>query len=63
MTIVAIIAGAVAAVVAGLAFAFLPLKMMLDVMAKNVAVPVRNFIQRQRDRRSVSRGTPDRRNL
>jgi hypothetical protein len=46
-----------AAVALGIALAYLPMRLLLSTMAKNV----REFIQRQRDRRAVSRATPDRR--
>lgn len=48
---------AIAAVALALLLAFVPLKMLLTYMAKKV----RAFIQRQRDRRAIPRGTPDRR--
>jgi hypothetical protein len=40
-----------------LALAYLPMRLLLAQMARNV----RSFIQRQRERRAVSRDTPDRR--
>ena len=40
-----------------LALAYLPMRLLLAQMARNV----RNFIERQRERRAVARGTPDRR--
>ena len=40
-----------------LALAYLPMRLLLAQMARNV----RSFIQRQRERRAVERGTPDRR--
>lgn len=49
-----ILAGALAL---GLALAYLPLRVLIGTMAKNV----RQFIQRQRDRRREARDTPDRR--
>lgn len=39
------------------ALAYLPMRLLLGQMARNV----RQFIQRQRDRRRMERGTPDRR--
>lgn len=41
----------------GLALAYLPMRILLTRMARNVT----SFIQRQRDRRRVERETPDRR--
>jgi hypothetical protein len=42
-----------------LALAYVPMRLLVGQMARNV----RQFIQRQRDRRSIERGTPDRRRL
>jgi hypothetical protein len=39
--------------------AWLPMRLLLGTMARNV----REFIQRQRERRRVERSTPDRRHL
>ncbi len=47
-----------AAVALGVALAYLPMRLLLSHLARNV----REFIQRQRDRRTSSRDTPDRRN-
>ena len=46
-----------AAVALGIALAYLPMRLLLSQMAKGV----REFIQRQRDRRRIARDTPDRR--
>ncbi|HKO59141.1 MAG TPA: hypothetical protein VJ276_24960 [Thermoanaerobaculia bacterium] len=46
-----------AALVLGLALAYIPMRLLLTTMARHV----RQFIQRQRDRRTQSRETPDRR--
>lgn len=46
-----------AAVALGIALAYVPMRLLLSQMAKNVA----QFIQRQRDRRRIARDTPDRR--
>ena len=40
-----------------LALAYVPMRLLLAQMARNV----RSFIQRQRERRAVARDTPDRR--
>jgi hypothetical protein len=45
------------AVAAGIALAYLPMRLLLAHIARNV----REFIQRQRERRSSDRDTPDRR--
>jgi hypothetical protein len=50
-----------AAVVLALGLAYLPMRLPLASMAKSVAQPIRDFIQRQRDRRTLGRATPDRR--
>ena len=46
-----------AAVALGVALAYLPMRLLVAHIAANV----KQFIQRQRDRRSSSRETPDRR--
>jgi hypothetical protein len=43
--------------VLALALAYVPMRLLLAQMARNV----QSFIQRQRERRAVARGTPDRR--
>jgi hypothetical protein len=50
-----------AAVLLALGLAYLPMRILLAQMAKSVAEPIREFIQRQRDRRELARTTPDRR--
>jgi hypothetical protein len=40
-----------------LALAYVPMRLLLTQMARNV----RSFIQRQRERRAIERSTPDRR--
>jgi hypothetical protein len=52
---------AASAVLLALAMAYLPMRILLTQMAKRVTEPIRDFIQRQRDRRALARGTPDRR--
>ena len=46
-----------AAVALGIALAYLPMRLLVSHIAANV----RQFIQRQRDRRATTRNTPDRR--
>jgi hypothetical protein len=46
-----------AAMALALALAYLPMRLLLTHMAKNI----RSFMQRQRDRRTSLRETPDRR--
>ena len=50
-----------AAVLLALGLAYVPMRILLAQMAKSVAEPIREFIQRQRDRRELARTTPDRR--
>ncbi len=45
------------AVALGIALAYVPMKLLVSHIARNV----REFIQRQRDRRTAARDTPDRR--
>ncbi len=52
---------AAAAVVLALFLAYLPMRILVTQMAKAVAAPIREFMQRQRDRRALARTTPDRR--
>jgi hypothetical protein len=52
---------ALAAVVLALGLAYLPMRLLLGGMARSIAAPIRDFMQRQRDRRTMSRATPDRR--
>ena len=56
-TLVAILVALAVAVVLALALAWLPMRLLVGRMARDIS----NFIQRQRDRRRVARGTPDRR--
>ncbi len=51
----------IVAVALALLLAFLPLKVLMDMIARNITEPIQRFIERQRDRRSVVRNTPDRR--
>jgi hypothetical protein len=46
-----------AAVALGIALAYVPMKLLMSHIARNVVA----FIQRQRERRASSRETPDRR--
>lgn len=59
MTLAVIAVALVAALALGLALAYVPMRLLVSQMARNV----QQFIQRQRDRRRVARGTPDRRHL
>ena len=54
--LILIFALAVALAIA-IGLAYIPMRLLLGQMARNV----REFIQRQRDRRNIARETPDRR--
>jgi flagellar biogenesis protein FliO len=47
------------AIAFALALAYVPMRLLISQMAKNV----QQFIQRQRDRRALARDTPDRRKV
>ncbi len=61
LLVILIIVGA--AIILALGMAYLPMRILVTQIARKVAEPIRNFIQRQRDRRTLARGTPDRRKL
>jgi hypothetical protein len=46
-----------------LTMAYLPMRLLLAQMARAVAAPIRELIQRQRDRRARERETPERRKV
>lgn len=58
-TLLLVLLALAAALAIALALAYVPMRLLMGQMARNV----RQFIQRQRDRRRVERGTPDRRHL
>jgi len=49
----------IVALALGLALAYVPMRLLVAQMARNITT----FIQRQRERRREERGTPDRRHL
>ena len=57
MSVIAILVIAALAIILALGLAYLPLRLLVGHIARNV----REFIQRQRERRTVDRATPDRR--
>jgi uncharacterized membrane protein YciS (DUF1049 family) len=57
LTLIAVLVALVVAVAIAVGLAWLPMRLLLGRMARDIS----NFIQRQRDRRRVERGTPDRR--
>jgi uncharacterized protein YqfA (UPF0365 family) len=58
-TLILLIIALAIAVALAIGLAYLPMRLLVGQMARNV----REFIQRQRERRTVPRGTPDRRRL
>jgi len=61
MSLLIVLVIAAVAVLLGLFLAYLPMRILVAQMAKAVAAPIREFIQRQRDRRTIVRESPDRR--
>lgn len=61
MSTVIILVVVLAAVLLGVAMAYLPLRLLMNSMAAKIAAPIREFIARQRDRRKVQRDSTDRR--
>jgi len=59
MSVIAILVIAALAIILALGLAYLPLRLLVGHIARNV----REFIQRQRERRTVDRATPDRRKV
>jgi hypothetical protein len=59
MSVIVVLVIAALAVILALGLAYLPLRLLVGHIAKNV----REFIQRQRERRTVERPTPDRRKI
>ena len=63
MSAIATIFIAAAALILALLFAYLPMRLLVWQMAKAMAARIHDFIQRQRDRRAMARGSPDRRKV
>jgi hypothetical protein len=61
MSVLVVLLIAAVATLLGLVLAYLPMRLLLAQMAKTIAAPIRDFIQRQRDRRAAARETPERR--
>lgn len=59
LTLAGVILALAVALAIGLALAYVPMRLLVSQMARNVT----ELIQRQRDRRRVARDTPDRRQL
>lgn len=56
-TLLVLIVALAVAIAIAIGLAYIPMRLLLSQMARNV----REFIQRQRDRRTIARETPDRR--
>ena len=56
-TLIVVLLALAAAVAIALGLAYVPMRLLVGRMARDIS----SFIQRQRDRRRVARGTPDRR--
>ena len=56
-TLLVLLIALAVAIALALGLAYVPMRLLVGQMARNV----RQFIQRQRDRRTVARETPDRR--
>ena len=59
LTLAAVLVALAVALAIALGLAWLPMRLLVGRMARDIS----NFIQRQRDRRRVERGTPDRRHM
>lgn len=57
VTLFVVLLALVVALALALALAYVPMRLLVGQMGRNI----RTFIQRQRDRRRVDRDTPDRR--
>lgn len=57
LTLIGLLVALVVAIAIALGLAWLPMRLLVGRMARDIS----NFIQRQRDRRRVERNTPDRR--
>ena len=57
MTLIVLVLALAVALAVAVGLAYVPMRLLLGKMARDIT----SFIQRQRDRRRVERGTPDRR--
>jgi len=62
MSLIIILIIAAAAILLALGLAYLPMRILMAQIAKNVTAPIRELIARQRDRRQADRSGTDRRN-
>ncbi|MBW3564811.1 MAG: hypothetical protein KY459_08805 [Acidobacteria bacterium] len=63
MSQIGIVFVACLAVVVAIGLAWLPARLLLFAIGKSAANRVRQWVKRRKDRRTVPRGTPDRRQL
>lgn len=63
MSQIGIVVVACLAVVVAIGLAWLPARLLLFAIGKSAANRVKQWVKRTRDRRTVPRGTPDRRQL
>ena len=56
-SLLVLIAALAVALAIAIGLAYIPMRLLMGQMARNI----REFIQRQRDRRTIARETPDRR--
>lgn len=59
MTLLLVLVVVAVGIALAIALAYVPMRLLMSQMAKNV----QQFIQRQRERRQLARGTPDRRKV
>lgn len=58
-SLLVLIAALAVALAIAIGLAYIPMRLLMGQMARNI----REFIQRQRDRRTIARETPDRRRM
>jgi hypothetical protein len=61
MSVIVVLVIALLAVFVAVAIVYVPLRIMVDIMARKIAGPIRAFINRQRERRQAGRDTAERR--
>lgn len=59
VTLTLIVVALAVAIAIAIGLAYIPMRLLLGQMARNI----REFIQRQRERRNAARDTPDRRKI
>ncbi|MGA7616406.1 MAG: hypothetical protein WBX15_14625 [Thermoanaerobaculia bacterium] len=61
LTLIIALAFLAATIVVGLMLAYVPMRLAVDTIARNVATNVRQWVKRRQERRGRPRRTPDRR--